>query len=1245
MSDMDNRRLDPITFPLHGSRLIEASAGTGKTFTIALLYVRAILGHEPIADNAHGLTPRDILVVTFTEAATKELRDRIRSRLAEAADLFRADPALIDANQRESETDPLKRLRNTCPDESWAANARLLELAAESMDEAAVHTIHGWCYRMLREHAFDSGGLFHQTLETDHSELQAEVVRDYWRTFVNPLSESAVETYLQAIASPDALHDAIRPLVNSPDVESNDELTDPQSLIEPAMAERVALFDRLRPAIPEAVADFRERFERAKAAKEVDGRKLRADWLEGWLNGLLEWSQTEGVALPVVSDKLWERLTSEGVSECWKKGTPPTDAALVKAVDDLAAEREREIPREMLVRQAAGWCRVRLEQEKQRRAEMGFDDLLTRLDSALQGEGGERLAQAIRQQFPLALVDEFQDTDPIQYRIFDAVYRVPDDRPETGFFMIGDPKQAIYAFRGADIHTYLKARNATAGRHYTLARNFRSAEAMVTASNQIFQQGESVSGKGAFRFRRSDGINPLPFHAVEAQGRKERFEVASEGPPALTLWYGDEAGTKDATVESIAASSASEIVRLLNLGRRGEAGFRDANGKLDALKAGDIAVLVNTGREADAVRGELAQRGVKSVYLSDRASVLDTQQAADVLLWLEACAEPERERPVRAALATATLDLDWNTLDHLRQDELAWESEIERFRELGQIWRDKGVLAMIRRILSTFDVAAHLLRQANGERALTDVLHIAELLQQASQHIDGEQALIRHFEEMIADPGADAETRQVRLESDADLVQVVTVHKSKGLEYPLVFLPFASGARPVTPKQSPIRWHDAEGRRQLSFNPDGDAVAMADEERLGEDIRKLYVALTRARYATWVGAPFLRKETPLGALASLGAFDDSGESEWAACLRQLAGDCEAIAVVEQPEASDTRYQPEAARQPGPALTPVRQAGEHWWIASYSAIRYQQPDTETEAGSGLPADAREPETPDAERLSEESEAPAAVALKPLRTPSTQERRLHRFYRGAGPGTFLHDVLEWAAETGFVRVLAEPEVMQEWLTRRCSIRGWDAWAQPLGHWLTDLIQADLPLPVQPDGTAGTLRFADEPRMVPEMEFWIASQSLDVRKLDAVVRHHTLGGRERPVASPLQLNGMLKGFIDLVFEQDGRYYVADYKSNYIGPEDADYHPDALAEVIAEHRYDLQYCLYLLALHRLLRSRLPDYDYDRHIGGAVYLFLRGNQAESRGVFCERPDRELIDTLDRLFRGESVTGTASEAP
>nr|WP_235937493.1 exodeoxyribonuclease V subunit beta [Marinobacter caseinilyticus] len=1238
--------LNPLRLPLHGSRLIEASAGTGKTFTIALLYVRLILNHGDVARTSALMTPRDILVVTFTEAATKELRDRIRTRLTEAADVFRAAPVAFEA--KAPGKDPLHDLRADYDPAQWPAKARLLQLAAESMDEAAVHTIHGWCNRMLKEHAFDSGGLFNQNLETDQSELQAQVARDYWRSFIAGLDEDAVEAYLTAVRSPEDLQGHVRGLLNLsqhlPVAASS-----PADLLGTLVGERRQVFDAVRARLPDLIEDFLVLCGEAQARKQFDGRKFRLANVQGWMSVLQEWSAAPSIDPPALTDAAWNRLSALGIEEAWKTEPTPASHGLIVAVSELNAQRLTPVPRQALLIHATQWIGKRLEKEKLRRAELGFDDLLTRLDSALQGEGGDRLAGTIRNQFPVALIDEFQDTDPTQYRIFDAIYRVADNLADTGFFMIGDPKQAIYAFRGADIFTYLRARKATEGRHVTLPKNFRSSAAMVQASNRVFGFAEAGQPHGAFLFRGGlqTSDNPLPFLPVEANGREETFTINGTVPDAITFWTHSNTDTKDTVTTAVAEACASEIARMLNLGLNGQAGFTKPGHAFQSLQSSDIAILVNKGAEARAIRTALAMRGVRSVYLSDRASVLQSVQAIDLMHWLEACAEPERDRLVRSALATATLGLGWPQLDHLRRNELAWEDEIERFRGFRLIWQGQGILAMVRRLLTAFEVPARLLQEDQGERALTDVLHLAELLQYESQQVDGEQALIRRFGEMIADAGRDSEAMQLRLESDADLVQVVTVHKSKGLEYPVVFLPFATSCRPVGKRDNTVTWHDDEGRLQVAFEPDDDVLAKADRERLGEDVRKLYVALTRARYATWVGAADMGGDEGRSALGYLAGADAASLEPG---LTAMASDTPTLRVQGLPSATGELYRAPSGAALGDARRPSRTAREDWWIASYSAIQYTAGAAEPSAG--LMAGTRtapEAETPEAERLQEDRGPTLSADQPPVTNPDPEERRLHGFFRGAGPGTFLHHVLEWCADLGFGAVSERSDELRAMLEKRCLVRGWNPWANPLTHWVKDFIDTPLILPMQADQTQPTATLGTIGQAIPELEFWFSSRHVKTRALDAIVRRYTLTGvtlpvgTARPLADEMTLNGMLKGFIDLVFEHDGRYYVADYKSNYIGPMDDSYTSQAMAQVVSEKRYDLQYALYLLALHRLLKARIPDYDYDRHMGGAVYLFLRGSGSDSAGVHCDRPDRRMVEELDNLFRQRSPHQPASE--
>ena len=1213
-----------LAFPLRGSQLIEASAGTGKTFTISALYLRLILGHGgEEAGFGRELLPPQILVVTFTDAATKELRDRIRTRLAEAARYFRGEIEAPDALVEE--------LRDQFAPEQWAACAGRLDIAAQWMDEAAVSTIHSWCQRMLREHAFDSGSLFTQTLETDHSDLLGEVLRDYWRLFCYPMHGDALNWVRANWSGPAALMPRVRALFGSSRQPANAEQT-PAQMIEACLLERRQALLQLKAPWLQWAQELRDICLQGVASKSVDGRKMQARYFEPWFEKLSAWAADE------TQEQLdlgtgFTRLTPDGMAEAWK-GAAPLHPGLDAMHGLKAALDALPTPDAAVLQHAANWVSTRFEEEKRRRAEMGFDDMLLRLDAALQAEGGERLATLIREQFPVALIDEFQDTDPVQYRIFETIYRIEDNSPDTGLFLIGDPKQAIYAFRGADIYTYLRARQATAGRLHTLDTNFRSSHAMVEAVNHVFERAEQrASGRGAFLFREGSE-NPVPFVSVKSQGRKEVLQLDGQPVTALTLWQLPSEQPLSGVVyrQQLAAACASQIVELLNGGQQGRCGFAKDGETLRGVLPADIAILVRDGKEAQAVRRELSARGVRSVYLSDKDSVYAAQEAHDVLAWLKACAEPDVERPLRAALACITLDLPLIELERLNQDELAWEKRVMQFRGYREIWRKQGVLAMLRRLLHDFELPQALIARPDGERVLTNVLHLSELLQQAAAELDGEQALIRHLAEHLALSGQAGEEQILRLESDEQLVKVVTIHKSKGLEYPLVFLPFICSSKPVDGSRLPLHFHDAAGNAQVSLKPTPELIAQADDERLAEDLRLLYVALTRARHACWLGVADLKRGnnnrsvlhlSALGYLLGGGAIlaESMGLQSWLADVQQ---GCEALQCEPVPAACEAHFYPplNEATLLEP-LIPSRRAAENWWIASYSALRI---------GDSLsPAEA--PESALAQKLSDDErldpDAPRDVLLS--------GGDIHRFPRGPNPGTFLHGLLEWAGSEGFK---SDPDAIKDAVARRCNRRGWQGWIETLSDWLQHL--QDEPLRLNNGQPAVVLSELSQYQI--EMEFWFASHKVDVVQMDKLVRQHTHGGAARAGAEPSLLNGMFKGFIDLTFEHQGRYYVADYKSNWLGTDDSAYTEQAMTASILDNRYDLQYVLYLLALHRQLKARLPGYDYDQHMGGALYLFLRGTRSQGQGVFFTRPPRLLIESLDLMFQGKPLPKTAEPA-
>ncbi|EPK0111249.1 exodeoxyribonuclease V subunit beta [Klebsiella pneumoniae] len=1166
--------LDPLRLPLIGERLIEASAGTGKTFTIAALYLRLLLGLGGEAAYPRAISVEELLVVTFTEAATEELRGRIRSNIHELR---------IACLRGESDNPLYSALLAEIADKDDAAKTLLL--AERLMDEAAVFTIHGFCQRMLSLNAFESGMLFEQQLIEDESRLRYQACADFWRRHCYPLTRDIAAVIHDVWKGP-------RDLLKSLDRWLQGEA--PQLKSPPApnetLAERhqqiIARIDSLKQQWREQVGEIEGVLENSG----LDRRKFNRGNQGKWMEKVNAWAQEETLSYQL-PDAL-EKFAQSFLLERTKAGGEPPVHPLFSAVESLLASSLTLT--DLVLARAMVEIRDAVAREKRRRGELGFDDMLSRLDEALRGDSGETLASAIRQRFPVAMIDEFQDTDPQQYRIFRRIWR---RQPETALLLIGDPKQAIYAFRGADIFTYMKARGDVAA-HYTLDTNWRSSPGMVGSVNRLFSLSDNP-----FMF------HEIPFLPVKAAAKNKglRFTVDAADVPAMNVWLmpGDTVGSGDYQT-FMAQLCATQIRDWLSAGQRGRALlWRGETSR--PVQASDITVLVRNRLEAAQVREALQTLGIPSVYLSNRDSVFETLEAQELLWLLQAVLAPERENTLRSALATSMFGLTALDIENLNQDEQAWDALVEEFSEYRQIWRQRGVMPMLRALMTARHIAENLLATRGGERRLTDILHISELLQEAASQLESEHALVRWLAQHIAEPDSNAASQQMRLESDKHLVQIVTIHKSKGLEYPLVWLPFIARFR----KQDQAFYHDRETfAAVLDLGQDEASLELAEAERLAEDLRLLYVALTRAVWHCSLGvAPLSSRKSGNSDfhLSALGRLLQAGEAMDAAGLAaRLADFCHGDIALQRPGELDlTPWQAPAATIPRLSARELqRRIADDWRVTSYSGLQQHG----FSGGQDL-----------LPRLDVDAAGVGEVVEEPQLTP-------HQFPRGAAPGTFLHSLFE---ELDFTQPVPEG-----WMAEKLQLSGFDAqWAPVLTDWLGGVLKTRLP---GPDIALNQLAARDKQ---VEMAFYLPiAQLLTAERLDALIRQYDPLSADTPPLDFRQVRGMLKGFIDLVFRHEGRYYLLDYKSNWLGEDREAYTRPAMEQAMRAHRYDLQYQLYSLALHRYLRHRLADYDYDRHFGGVIYLFLRGmdGQEGGQGIFTTRPVRPLIDGLDQLFAGET---------
>lgn len=1206
MKPLTTQKLDVLTLPLQGIQLIEASAGTGKTWTLAALYVRLILGH---GWQGSGLMPPQILVMTFTEAATAELRDRIRARLTQAAQFFRGQ------QKEEVADDFLRHLQANLGSDRNSHHAARLEEAAQWMDEAAIYTIHSWSSRMLRQHAFDSQSLFDQTRLDDAPALKLKLAKDYWREFVYPLEAKQWGALKALGASPEALLKNMQSLWQKfekipggfPDASQD---PDPKSALT-AWAQWQERCLHLESTARQLLATHMQialTYMANALDKDLKGNIYVVKKHVYFVSHLSEWASGEEADIEVL-----KKFTLEKLNASLKKDAPPIEdlSGVWSAIGEWMAQRDAEpnVGIDLLQHAAVQVGRAYLQQKK-RLASFDFSDLLQRLHAALHASGS-RLPDIIRAQFPVAMVDEFQDTDPWQYESLSRIYGsgpstiAATEQAASAFLMIGDPKQAIYSFRGADLQTYLNARH-TAESIWTLTENFRSSQEVVNAVNHVFGTAHTPFGEVPFEHVQT----PTPAKATSLRlpnGQKV---------PALTVWHlaVDKPLSGTHYSDQMAQICATQMVSLLN----------------DRVaQPGQMAVLVRDGNEAKKIRQALAERAVRSVYLSDRDSVYATREALDLACILEAVLLARNAKLLRAALTTRTLCLSLSEIEQVFTAEDAWDIWVERFNAWHHTWQRQGFLPMLYKMVHEQDIGRRMQAQGDtAERRLTNLLHLGELLQSASLSLQGETALLRFLTDQLANPQAQGEAAQMRLETDAELVQVITFHKAKGLQYPLVFLPFVS-----------------------NFREDKDDSLRSSEERLQEDIRLLYVALTRAQQAMWLGVAkrkddFKAKEaqaqSAISVLLGRTSADDLQDK------LQAWASCQDIALVSAPEADANLYEPlqsTLAEAPTPARQPKRTLPRAGWTASFSALtRNLTDDHSASADSGLAREARwlDAQIDNAVENDVQSESFETDGLHEVDVVAVQATPLYNdFPAGSAYGTLLHDIFEWQLKEAWPLLQEEPLVPPEtklrwqrwWQTQADSLQlspeHQSLCLQLVRHCATSQLSLSGSSQLGSDQHCLSLSQLNGHNAWPEMGFTFKTHGVSTQHMDRLICEVVQPGQTRPSLQAQQLNGLLTGFMDIVFEHKGRYYVLDYKSNKL----PNYTPGSITGSMLSHRYDVQYTLYILAVHRLLKSRLKNYSYEQHMGGAIYLYLRGIDQVGQGVYFSRPPFELIQALDDAFK------------
>ncbi len=1164
MKDFDVKYAD-----LKGIHLVEANAGTGKTYTISSLFVRLI------AETDYEV--HKLLVLTFTEAATVELRERIQSRCREVLERLE--------QPQKSATDGDEFLEYCA--KKYAADDKVvyrLQQAIVAFDESQISTIHGFCQKLLRDYPFQFGVNPDFELLPNPKPMLLDIIRSYWRMFF-----SEEEHWVKKVFQSTFLHTAKG--IRSP--EEFYALFGDTLYNEFPIHPKSALTSRF-----EAYCNSHNvSFSLNSLVQFIDETSTPNDWVE---SGVEEQKQ-----------ELFHTLT-----ELWIK--------------DLR--------------------RLFLD-EKKNRGLLDYDDLIRVVASGI-GQSTSEFLAVLRQLYPVALIDEFQDTDTYQFAIFKTWF---EGFPNGTLYVIGDPKQAIYGFRGADIHTYLEAKNWVPKEHHNkLAYNYRSNPELLEFTNQFFTP-ESSERPFWLDIEYQDSLHPSAANNSETP-LMARYDnhiwIDKEGMQRMcpVQWISITGETSEQTRTTIMEDVVKRVEYLLQ-GSLFVSKMSTSGAQVRELQPSDIAILVHTNQQASDIQGLLGRRGIPAI-INVQESIYQSSEAEFIQTWLTILQNPNNEKRINYALAHPIGGLTAAELMTQQEDGSYWAELLTTIQKSSVEAKSKEVAWVLRDLFTYLNVYARWPLRKDFERIVTNVDHILEIIQfQQNSKGLGINGLIHFFDSQKSEHRLEVDEDIIRINTDEQMVNIVTTHRSKGLQYPVVFCPFESAGKTptLTPKVIKYRfeWRHCYDIRLVSKAQDlhtTPLVSMMSEE-IANRIRLTYVSITRAESLCVI-------------------YNHTGMSGWNSGLLTTGMD---KALLES--LIETKMRNPKKKPPSDASWHADTLASHMWNTlneSYESLRAWsytnmpsiQMDRVPSTVSNDSSEFRFNELKSLQSLQKYTRIHSYTSLKhhvndvdgldrrndlsDLKDVDREDVDKEDTDREVTQTSYANNQMPKGAEIGsFFHRLME-QMLDRWVLGDYDYREWviqesrnfglnEAHSEQIYSWVSRTMNAE----VMP---GCFLRDLKQGQLIVEKPFLIPSDTLQPEKIYSLIR-----GEDRPL--PFGPNsygkglpkGFLKGFIDLVFEYDGKFYVLDYKTNTRVGEGA-YSPMSLTKAMVELDFDVQGHLYSTALHQFLSVYMREYEYDQHYGGYVYVFVRGLDPENpvNGVYHHKPDFHVMTSLlDELLPQE----------
>ncbi|MCF7889437.1 MAG: UvrD-helicase domain-containing protein, partial [Victivallales bacterium] len=1215
------------------------------------------------------------LVVTFTVAATAELRERLRGNLKQAFSYLSGKESDIDRNV-------LEIIKKAVDLGSETEVKNLLHKTLLEFDEAAIFTIHSFCTHMLSENAFESGSMFDVEMITEQEEIIDEVVEDYWRNiFYNSTTLSGL---IQAadISLAEVKNSAYY-IAKNPDTHFLPEGYNDCSPDE--LSEEV--IEQVMPVIEYWKSNKETLLTSYEGIPLYSGSKKKMDPIFYGFRDAVEENSLYLDNLYKIRFLTYDKVLSDCKKSKVDKWEPES---CLLTFFELCDKLKNVFDRFLLSFRYSLYSQFKtgrkLTEKKNSLRVRSYIDLLTQMRDGLYTDGkldlNNPLAVKIRSMFKVALIDEFQDTDPIQFDIFTTIFSHSDSL----IYMIGDPKQSIYRFRGADIFAYLSAKNDPDITEYTLDTNFRSVEPLVEAVDQWFDQMHSPN---SFVY---DG---LKYNGVKASEKNKLSKVEfvdeyGESEPCVLYYYNSK--TKPEGTKKVALHTADKIAEILNLSKKSKAFIVNADSNGNELRKNispkDIAVLVRKNQEAGIMKRAFDRFSIPSVIQST-GNIFKSPEAVEVLRILTAINEYNNSTKLKTALCSRLIGLTPADIYNMSKEEGSsrYEYWLELFSSYKQLWEDKGFIRMFQVFLDSEEntdvndercrennnVRVNIIKNGGGERSLTNILHLGELIHRESVKnklgIDGSIQWL--FEKINSDKKElESEDFEIRLDSDAEAVQIATIHSSKGLEYPIVFCPF------IWTKS--IKPHPAPGLRKYAFHYKGKQYCDLESpeshlnevemENLAEEVRLMYVAMTRAVYKLYLYFADCSNSDETSIYYLMSSIINHGVS--------LESDINPAKILKEPTFNIYNLQLKNTVIDTGSLSDFKIGRKYENIQKNKKELIRSPEKLINEGSitndwglmsysSLVSGHHNVSLGNEKSFGEADTAEENISLQKEDTDiNYPETSFFNFPRkGKYTGSFCHQILEQFNFNSELNIkLLDDQSLSSAIEIKLrnyglihGVKGTEEYNRLLEircRQVFDMLENVLLTPIPEIDKSFCLNILDEESIAKEMEFYypvnrridpmkindlFSGYSFqDLRKNDSMKR--VLEKEKISLKQGLKLKkGYMNGSIDIVFEYHGKFYIADWKASWLGGKYEDYSKENILLNMASSGYFLQHNLYSVALHRLLKSKFNDYKqktdeyFDKYFGGVFYFYLRGMKKDNSeyGYIFDRPLFEYINKLD----------------